>query len=129
MISNAAVIIFRSYNSEDGPCYHPVIATISLGCYTVLDMYHKLNNKDRITSLDSEFSLLLEPNSCLILSGEYYTDYLHGIKESEHDDLQSKILNLNDNTMQSQRQRDSTRISLTFRTHKKVISKKFFKIK
>jgi alkylated DNA repair protein alkB family protein 6 len=112
-------------NSEDGPCYHPVIATISLGCYTVLNMYPKAGE----SLSEPEFSLLLEPGSCLILTGEYYTDYLHGIRETLTDDLSmAKILNLNSSCSTLCRTRTCTRISLTFRKHNNVKNFKFLRL-
>ena len=101
-----------------------MIATVSLGCHTILDLYPK--SKDGI---ESEFSLLLEPRSILILSGDFYTDYLHGIKESSKDQIpHSKILNSIDssNSMFSQT-RNQTRISLTFRRHKNVTRPKYLR--
>lgn len=104
-----------------------MIATISLGCYTVLDMYPKFNHD----SGEPDFSLLLEPGSCLILSGKYYTDYLHGIRETLTDNVPiSKISNLVDSSLGNDtlsRSRTSTRISLTFRKHNNVKKFKFLK--
>lgn len=102
-----------------------MIATISLGCYTVLDMYPKTCH----SLTEPEFSLLLEPGSCLILTGEYYTDYLHGIQETLTDNLSTaKILNMDSSSSTLSRSRTCTRISLTFRKHNNVKNFKFLRI-
>jgi len=85
---------------EDGPSYHPVVATISLGSHTVLN-YHRYkasleddaNNdagepqtsRGRVIHPDPVFSLLLEPRSLIITTSSLYTDHLHGIDPLEED--------------------------------------------
>jgi alkylated DNA repair protein alkB family protein 6 len=109
---------------EDGPSYHPTTATVSLGSYTVLEVYMKNENGEREPT--STWRLLQEPRSLLVTTGTMYTDTLHGISELETD---AKLdpghianWNLIGNTipyMSSNCKRD-TRISLTFRDVKKV---------
>jgi alkylated DNA repair protein alkB family protein 6 len=79
---------------EDGPSYHPVVATISLGSHTVFH-YYRYNDKDSLSvdpgsmgrSVDPAplLSLFLEPRSVVITTGEFYTTHLHGIDEVDAD--------------------------------------------
>ena len=75
---------------EDGGAYHPIVATISLGGSTVLDVYDKPvsnpSNEDRHrTQPELKSRILQEPRSLLVTTGEAYTDLLHGILEVEVD--------------------------------------------
>lgn len=70
---------------EDGPKYFPVVATISLGSHAVFNYYrYKPNHLDsgddggRVIDKDPVLSVLLEPRSLIVSSGEMYTSYLHG---------------------------------------------------
>ncbi|CAG7852913.1 Alpha-ketoglutarate-dependent dioxygenase alkB homolog 6; AltName: Full=Alkylated DNA repair protein alkB homolog 6 [Serendipita indica DSM 11827] len=86
---------------EDGPAYHPVVATISLGSHAV---FHYLRYKPDDASIDDDgevrdnstdmktskgkvidktpvLSLLLEPRSVIITSGTLYKDHLHWIED------------------------------------------------
>ncbi|EKM75382.1 hypothetical protein AGABI1DRAFT_79964 [Agaricus bisporus var. burnettii JB137-S8] len=79
---------------EDGPKYFPVVATISLGSHTVFNYYrYKPNHPEpgdsegKIVDKIPIMSLLLEPRSVVISSGEMYTCYLHGIDPVEEDRL------------------------------------------
>lgn len=115
----------------DGPLFHPVISTISLGSYTILE-FHKIDSdlrEDPSDSLatNSAFKLLLEPCSLLILRQELYNKYLHGISEIEEDEIGSDICNLSQcaNKYQSGRTlKRGTRISLTIRHVPKTIKLK-----
>ncbi|KIK43661.1 hypothetical protein CY34DRAFT_81330 [Suillus luteus UH-Slu-Lm8-n1] len=79
---------------EDGPSYHPVVATISLGSHTVFH-YYRYNDKDSLSvdpgsmgrSVDPAplLSLFLEPRSVVVTTGEFYTTHLHGIDEVDAD--------------------------------------------
>jgi alkylated DNA repair protein alkB family protein 6 len=74
---------------EDGPSYHPVVATISLGSHTIFHYYQYNKDKDSLSvdtgsvgrSIDSVplLSLFLEPRSVVVTTGELYTTHLHGI--------------------------------------------------
>ncbi|KAF5482300.1 hypothetical protein F2P56_002882 [Juglans regia] len=88
---------------QDGPAYFPVVAILSLGSSVVMDFTPhsrlslctndvKDDNSNGATSdiekdecLDDHhpFSVLLMPRSLLIFKDEAYSDYLHGIKDSE----------------------------------------------
>ncbi|KAF9262042.1 hypothetical protein L218DRAFT_960641 [Marasmius fiardii PR-910] len=95
---------------EDGPAYHPVVATISLGSHTMFHYYRYKSGeegaiegaiegadlgpkaqKDPITitgrSVDPVpvLSVLLEPRSVVITTAKFYTSHLHGISEVSED--------------------------------------------
>jgi alkylated DNA repair protein alkB family protein 6 len=120
---------------EDGPLFYPVITTINLGSHTVLDFYHKLEDRSDVqedtrpedgelptknSSLKSRhfLSLLLEPRSLVVLEEDMYIKYLHGIQMQTEDVIDEKIKNLKycrqrlekDTILQRQ-----TRVSLTIR--------------
>lgn len=124
------VFTFKFYKPHsDGPLYHPLIATLSLGSHTVLDFY---KTGDKTSTTSPEFSLFLEPRSLLILKDDMYENYLHGIEERVEDALDDSIANKKNITQLSQL-RDvnesivrETRISLTIR-HVLRVSK--FKIR
>ncbi|KAG2130350.1 hypothetical protein DEU56DRAFT_467077 [Suillus clintonianus] len=74
----------------DGPSYHPVVATISLGSHAIFH-YYQYKDKDSL-SVDPGsmgrgvdpmpiLSLFLEPRSVVVTTGELYTAHLHGINE------------------------------------------------
>ncbi|WRT64928.1 uncharacterized protein IL334_001868 [Kwoniella shivajii] len=89
---------------EDGPAFHPLVATLSLGSHTVLDLHHYLNptspSPPMISSSPSLTEgemgksiaaiplghLLLMPRSLLVLSSTLYTSHLHAIS-SRHKDI------------------------------------------
>ncbi|KRZ19188.1 Alpha-ketoglutarate-dependent dioxygenase alkB -like protein 6, partial [Trichinella zimbabwensis] len=70
----------------DGPAYFPVVANITLGSHTVLDLY-ETETRNYIGSF------LLERRSLLIISEQLYTNFQHGIKEVKEDEISEKILN------------------------------------
>ena len=95
----------RTQPHEDGPAYHPVVATLSLGSHAV---FHYYRYKPPATS-DSEaateasepdtastrgraidpspiFSVLLEPRSLVITRSALYQAHLHGI-DGVHTDV------------------------------------------
>jgi len=73
----------------DGPMFHPVIATLSLGSHTVENFY--MDNKREVVC-----SILLEPRSLLILKDDLYHKYLHGIEEIAEDNLNGDVINFDD---------------------------------
>ncbi|CAM1316546.1 ALKBH6 (predicted) [Pycnogonum litorale] len=121
---------------EDGPLFHPVITTISLGSHILLDVYDHLNrvsdnNQVEKNSGDYESrfvgSIFLERKSLLILTKDLYTDYLHGIKETTSDVVDDKCVknvHLCENINNGQSYDRSTRISLTIRNFPKVLKVK-----
>lgn len=97
---------------EDGDAYAPVVATVSLGGHTVLDIYAKrddrgLDNREaerqpneeaaermeekyRVPGADTEkprplHRILQEPRSLLVTRGEAYRVFLHGIADVDTD--------------------------------------------
>ncbi|GAW06752.1 alkbh6 protein [Lentinula edodes] len=77
---------------QDGPAYHPVVATISLGTHTAFHYYKYTTGNQgqnateptcedvaRIIDPTPVMSVLLEPRSVVITSGSLYTSRLHGI--------------------------------------------------
>jgi alkylated DNA repair protein alkB family protein 6 len=65
---------------EDGPAYHPITATVSLGSHTVLDVTAKsFDDRPR------RWRILQEPGSLLVTRGEAYVQTRHGIEEVEED--------------------------------------------
>ena len=69
----------------DGPAYFPAVATVSLGSYTLLDLYDPKPSGGY--EPEPVFSLFQEPRSLLITLGDAYTRYLHGIAERANDCL------------------------------------------
>ena len=57
---------------EDGPAYHPVVATVSLGGTVVLDVADK-------PPRTRAWRIVQEPRSLLVTAGSAYVDMLHGI--------------------------------------------------
>ncbi|WWD22122.1 hypothetical protein CI109_106611 [Kwoniella shandongensis] len=90
---------------EDGPAFQPLVATISLGSHTVLDIHHYLSTtapsppmttSEPIPSDDPTEAgrpiaaiplahLLALPRSLLILSSSLYTSHLHAIAPKTKD--------------------------------------------
>lgn len=103
---------------EDGPAYHPIVATVSLGSSAVLDLYPK-GDTER-----SQWRVFQERRSLLITTGEMYNGWLHGIAELEFDVQLEEVVNwgLVDRKMDyaEARSERGTRISLTFRDVLKV---------
>ena len=106
---------------EDGPAYHPIVATVSLGADIVLDVYPKKRQKKD----DDKFRILQERRSLLVTRKAMYTDFLHGIAEVEEDhELDPEgICNWDmlgeDRTPTYHRE---TRISLTYREVRNVVT-------
>ncbi|XP_047258956.1 alpha-ketoglutarate-dependent dioxygenase alkB homolog 6 isoform X6 [Capsicum annuum] len=145
---------------QDGPAYYPVVAILSLGSPVVIDFTPHPNLSIRVgtreNSVDDEisdqeaavrnsceqldnfhpFSIILMPRSLLIFKDMVYSDYLHGIKDSEvqgcnkavnvtnvqnhgvlqHSSGSAKALDIDDTVIC----RASTRVSLTCRLVTKV---------
>ena len=108
----------------DGPAYHPITATVSLGSHTILEICKKAENGERESS--PTWRILQEPRSLLVTTGDMYKDTLHGISEMRVDDNlgPDHVVNwslLGDKkafeTGTAERQ---TRISLTYRDVLKV---------
>ncbi|KAI0633061.1 hypothetical protein C8Q77DRAFT_1121365 [Trametes polyzona] len=97
---------------EDGPAYHPVVATLSLGSHTVFHYYQYKPDSEPSSDAPGTtqsagtttasgpmlasgsgrpidpapvLSLLLEPRSLVITTSSLYTSHLHGIEEVQTD--------------------------------------------
>ncbi|PON37205.1 Alpha-ketoglutarate-dependent dioxygenase [Parasponia andersonii] len=82
---------------QDGPAYFPVVAILSLGLPVVMDFIPHTRfteksfeeegafetGKDKCLSDHCPFCVLLMPRSLLIFKDAAYSDYLHGIKDTE----------------------------------------------
>ncbi|KAG5452619.1 Alpha-ketoglutarate-dependent dioxygenase alkB 6 [Clonorchis sinensis] len=77
---------------HDGPLYFPVVATLNLGSYGILDFYRPLDDNDmngdsQSTSYASRYigSAFLQPRSLNVVTDKLYTHYMHGIECSSTD--------------------------------------------
>jgi alkylated DNA repair protein alkB homolog 6 len=111
---------------EDGPAYHPVTATVSLGSSTVLDIYSKGVPRSQ-DSQSKHWRILQEPGSLLVTMEDCYTDTMHGIAEIEVDEnvrnnsvANWDLLGDKDEFPEGKNTR-KTRVSLTYRDVKKVV--------
>ncbi|KAL2753397.1 hypothetical protein ACRALDRAFT_1094750 [Sodiomyces alcalophilus JCM 7366] len=68
---------------QDGPAYHPVVCTVSLGASLCLNLYR--SKEDGALDPEPAWRILQEPRSLLITTDSLYTDYLHGIADIEED--------------------------------------------
>ncbi|KAL2014668.1 hypothetical protein VTN00DRAFT_2193 [Thermoascus crustaceus] len=132
---------------EDGAAYHPLVATVSLGAPIVLDLYKKQDRQGEVKEeqqkqqettgmmmttttaknrTEPQFRILQEPRSLLITMKKMYTDYLHGIAETERDEGLSANTICNWDLLGEKEQYEcgwyerETRISLTYRDVLKV---------
>ncbi|KAL1997681.1 hypothetical protein VTN02DRAFT_1110 [Thermoascus thermophilus] len=140
---------------EDGAAYHPIVATVSLGAPIVLDLYRKLDRQGDVMEeqqqqqqqqqqhkttgmmatttttttkirTEPQFRILQEPRSLLITTKKMYTDYLHGIAETERDEGLSANTICNWDLLGERERYEcgwyerETRISLTYRDVLKV---------
>ncbi|RJE19371.1 hypothetical protein PHISCL_08287 [Aspergillus sclerotialis] len=120
---------------EDGAAYYPLVATVSLGAPIVLDLYAK-RDTDQGEGSESvsvgagmrrpEFRILQERRSLLITREKIYTDFLHGIAETQKDEGLSAesvcnwdLLREKDQFASGSYERE-TRVSLTYRDVIKV---------
>ncbi|XP_062844901.1 alpha-ketoglutarate-dependent dioxygenase alkB homolog 6 [Trichomycterus rosablanca] len=110
---------------EDGPLYYPTVTTITLGSHTLLDFYRPVSQTQTEVPQTEEsrylLSLLLRQRSLLILQGEMYERYLHGIRGSGVDTLTERVVNLSLAGGQvGKTLTRGTRVSLTIRHVPKV---------
>lgn len=121
----------------DGPLYYPVVANITLGSHTVLEWYHPIDKNEtdtgspdkKNTSLESRnfAQILLERRSLLVVQGDMYSKYLHGISEVDRDVMNEKVVNIHQcegRQLGDELMRDA-RLSLTIRNVPKVMKSKF----
>ena len=84
---------------EDGPCYYPSVAIISLNESCILSWKEKLKSnydkgkekhKEKEENNDNDVcEIFLEPNSCVLFSHDLYNSYLHGIEASHYQHVSS----------------------------------------
>ncbi|KAH7338953.1 hypothetical protein B0J17DRAFT_659277 [Rhizoctonia solani] len=95
---------------QDGPAYHPVVATLTLSSHAVMEYYRYRENSqivsdDPATKSDEEnfgkiidpvpiLRLLLGPRSLVITHGLLYTQHLHGISGARYDIFVSSYVDL-----------------------------------
>lgn len=128
-------IIFHSNFFRSLFCYAQTIILLP-HCYFLLllnrSIFITLVNllQQENASLDSRYflSLLLEPNSLLVLKDDMYKTYLHGIAERTEDLITDKICNINhlgnkDLKLGDELKR-TTRVSLTIRYVPKTLKVK-----
>lgn len=117
----------------DGPVYFPRAAIVSLGSHCIFDLYPRTGDDEKqgfTWDRDKEvpaapemppgtkpqLSLLLEPGSLLILSGDAFTHHRHGIKASEEDEITPQVKNAKDIGLSiGDSLRRGRRVSLTIR--------------
>ncbi|CAG0889766.1 unnamed protein product, partial [Darwinula stevensoni] len=109
----------------DGPTFWPVVATLNLGSHTMLDFYHPIPDAST-TQVEDRYlgSLLLESRSLSVLCHDFYSKYLHGIKETISDPVKGEnvIWNLSrTQALEGECLQRRTRISLTIRHVPKVL--------
>ncbi|TYJ54274.1 hypothetical protein B9479_005033 [Cryptococcus floricola] len=91
---------------EDGPAFEPLVATISLGSHTVLDIHHYISatspsppmvaipppegEEARPVAAVPLAHLLLLPRSLLIISASLYVSHLHAIGEKNEDTVKGR---------------------------------------
>eukprot|EP00931_Biecheleriopsis_adriatica_P122638 TRINITY_DN97640_c0_g1_i1.p1 TRINITY_DN97640_c0_g1~~TRINITY_DN97640_c0_g1_i1.p1 ORF type:complete len:398 (+),score=51.96 TRINITY_DN97640_c0_g1_i1:51-1244(+) len=123
------------YPHMDGPVYFPRAAILSLGSQCVFDFYPRLDDEDegkRAFTWDRDkevpsapelppgtepaLSLLLEPGSLLVFSGDAFVHHRHGIKAVEEDEIGPQVKNAKDIGLSvGDSLRRSRRVSLTIR--------------
>ncbi|KAJ9069631.1 Alpha-ketoglutarate-dependent dioxygenase alkB 6 [Entomophthora muscae] len=69
---------------EDGPFYHPMVATLSLGSHTIINYRPKHSALETDPSLKG-FSLFIEPRSLVVMSEKVYRDFTHEIEPKTAD--------------------------------------------
>lgn len=114
---------------QDGPLYNPIVATVTLSSHCILNFYPHASDASFSMERSSgpEFSVLLEPRSLFIQTGQLYQSYLHGIAEITHDVMADNLpINYHQTSMNSILPR-GTRISLTYRRVKNVVKNPFAK--
>ncbi|KAI8293919.1 Alkbh6 protein [Colletotrichum sp. SAR11_240] len=104
---------------KDGPAYHPVVCTVSLGASLCLNLYQ--SKEDGALDPEPVWRILQEPRSLLITTDNLYTDYLHGIADTDEDVELSADSIVNWDLLRSKdhyatgRNVRATRTSLTYR--------------
>lgn len=101
--SHGILIIWLLQPHEDGPSYHPVVATLSLGSHAVFHYYRYREESKPLSGQETAAplpagqgrsidpnpvsSILLEPRSLIITAGDLYEHHLHGIHDVVEDEF------------------------------------------
>jgi len=120
----------------DGPVYFPRAAIVSLGSHCIFDFYpvQSIDTDEEKRSLawdkDKEvptapelppdtkpaLSLILEPGSLLIFTGEAFINHRHGISATEEDEIHPNVKNAKDLGLKvGDKLKRTRRVSLTIR--------------
>ncbi|KAL0931734.1 ALKBH6 protein (calpain) [Colletotrichum truncatum] len=117
-------VLINEYPPGDGAAYHPVVCTVSLGASLCLNLYQ--SREDGALDPEPVWRILQEPRSLLITTDNLYTDYLHGIADTDEDVELSAETIVNWDLLRSKdefaagRNVRATRTSLTYRDVMKV---------
>jgi alkylated DNA repair protein alkB family protein 6 len=104
---------------KDGPAYHPIVCTVSLGASICLNIHQ--TKEDGTLDKVPVWRILQEPRSLLITTARLYTDYLHGIDDITEDielserTIANWALLRSSSTFHDGRNPRQTRTSLTYR--------------
>jgi alkylated DNA repair protein alkB family protein 6 len=109
---------------QDGPLYNPIVATVTLNSHSILNFYP--HGVEKATN-EPEFSVLLEPRSLFVQTGQLYKTYLHGIAEVTEDYLAERPPINYDTSLNGTLLPRQKRISLTYRHVKRAIKNPFAK--
>lgn len=120
----------------DGPVYYPRAAIVSLGSHCVFDFYPRVScdqdDEKRTCAWDRDrevpaapdlprhmkpaLSILLEPGSLLVFSGDAFVRHRHGILATEEDEIGPQVRNAKDiGLTEGDSLRRGRRVSLTIR--------------
>lgn len=108
---------------EDGPCYCPAVAILSVGAPTVMRFVAKRTDDPQDGGGRVVASVLLPPRSLLVFKDEAYTECLHGIDAVAEDVLAGDTTVVNPDAAGGAGvlQRTGVRISLTVRRVPKTL--------
>lgn len=105
---------------SDGPLFHPVVCTISLGSHTLLDLYKREDECSSMTNVQVG-TFFLDRLSLFVTTEDGYSAYLHGIAERFSDEITDTVFNKVEFSIGEVIQRQ-TRVSLTIRHVPKLVN-------
>lgn len=115
---------------KDGPLYLDVALVLSLQSTCLIDFYaEKPKTEFEEIPENISCSVFLQPRSLLIFCGKACTDYFHGVRDSDRDEIDaSKCMNMSQANVEHAQliPRGPTRLSLTIRKVRHVVSEKVF---
>ncbi|OZJ04100.1 hypothetical protein BZG36_02856 [Bifiguratus adelaidae] len=105
---------------QDGPIYHPLVATVSLGAPTLLEF-------TRHGEREVDFVVVIPPRSLFVQKNECYREWLHGIGDGAWTDRLEEVRDKAVNPVHVPKDKEtSVRVSLTYRRVQKSVSSKIF---